>query len=347
MANKKYYVTKEDLIKEIVKSKQIQSEHPDWTPAQCFTPKLTEYIILLVERYSTNGNWRNYSWLEDMKSEALLTLCQNAFKYDENRYENPFGYYTQIEKFCFITYKEKEDRQRDIKDNIWESIEMSPSGSRQVKNETLNHSRDARIDRVAKKRKSHPNWEPPGGLQTYLSPDIKTHKKEIEILTEKIDKLSKLSSLISKMENPDDNIDTEISELLQVELKPYTSDLDSITKLLGNSTYEILTDVVIANEKVNIISLVNKDIKANIKRVIKDVNNQNIILTLATLALIIHRDLSVRELREITGYNLSANRMPEQQKNIHDIDNTTIDDNIIEDARPIRKKIKVKSNGTI
>jgi len=94
MAAKKsnFYLTREQLIHEIILSKKKHREsNEEKTPAECFTPKLTVYLQLMVNKYANKGQWRNYSYLDDMKSDALLTLCQNAFKYNEEKYDNPFG----------------------------------------------------------------------------------------------------------------------------------------------------------------------------------------------------------------------------------------------------------------
>jgi DNA-directed RNA polymerase specialized sigma24 family protein len=89
-------------------------------------------LIRMVNGLGSKRNWCGYSWLDDMKADALVTLCQNYCKFDENKTTNAFAYLTQIIRFSFITFLEKETKQRDIKDAIWESLGLLPSFARQV-----------------------------------------------------------------------------------------------------------------------------------------------------------------------------------------------------------------------
>jgi len=124
---KKNYLNNADLIVQIKLSQETQKQHPDWQPSQCMTPELIKMIMLLVERYATKPNWRGYSWIEDMKSYALLKLCENALKFKTDKSKNPFGYYTQIVTNDFITFLNKEKTQRKIKDQIMMSNGLIPS----------------------------------------------------------------------------------------------------------------------------------------------------------------------------------------------------------------------------
>lgn len=80
------------------------------------TDKLTSMIMLLVKRYSQRSNWRHYTWLEDMRSQAALQLLENALKFDELKSSNPFAYYTCIVSNSFKGTLNSEERQIKIKD---------------------------------------------------------------------------------------------------------------------------------------------------------------------------------------------------------------------------------------
>ena len=92
-------------------------------------------LMALVDKYSTKHNWRNYSYLDDMKGEARLSLCQNALKFNPEKSQNPFGYYTQIVTHSFLTYMERERRLRECRDVLIEQANMTGSFSRQMENE--------------------------------------------------------------------------------------------------------------------------------------------------------------------------------------------------------------------
>jgi len=140
------YLNNANLMEEIHKSKEIQNTQSSFTPAQCLTPELVKMLMMLVDRYSQKANWRNYTYLDDMKGEALVSLCQNALKFNPEKSKNPFGYYTQIVTHSFLTYLDKEKRVRKIRDDLLEQQGFNPSFTRQLENEEKN--REAREDRM-------------------------------------------------------------------------------------------------------------------------------------------------------------------------------------------------------
>lgn len=298
MASKKsnFYLTREELIREIILSKKKHREsNIPLSPAECFTPKLTEYLQLMVTRYANKGQWRGYSYIEDMKSDALLTLCQNAFKYNEEKYDNPFGYYTQIIKYCFITFLEKEELMRDIKDSLWESIGMTPSYARQIKNEMM---------------KDIPDQSNKG---------IKALKKDVEGLNLKIDTLGSIISRISKSTIPDLDIDFEISEVLEIDPKPYTGDLDAVIELFGETPdYKVEERIEIAGQFVNCLSVFDARTRSNTKRIIPNTDTDTVVLALCSVGLTVRRDLLVKRIRELSGYNITSTRMPTADKMVGD-----------------------------
>lgn len=130
-----HYTNNAVLMEEIAKSKENQEQKPDQTPAECLTPKLVVHLMRIVENYSQKANWRNYTWIDDMKGEALLSLCQNALKFNPEKSSNPFGYYTQIVTHSFLTYLEKEKKIGRIRDDLLEQHGFNPSHTRQLENE--------------------------------------------------------------------------------------------------------------------------------------------------------------------------------------------------------------------
>jgi hypothetical protein len=293
MATKKsnFYLTREQLIQEIVISKRClrESNYPK-TPSECFTPKLTEYLQLMVNKYANKAQWRNYSYIDDMKSEALLTLMQNAFKYNEEKYDNPFGYYTQIIKFSFITSLEKEEVVRDIKDSLWESIGMTPSYARQLKNEMLQDTRDT------------------------STKSLKARKKDVDIMQEKIDNIGRLASRISRIREPSIDIDFEISELLEIDLLPFTGDMNATLTLYSEiPSYEIQEGIEIENQIMKCLSVRDQSTRSETKRVIPDTSDVTITLALCSIGLAVRRDLMVKKLREISGFNMTP-RYPIEEK---------------------------------
>lgn len=105
------------------------------------TRRLVEILVALVRNYSRRANWRGYTWVDDMRSEALLSLTEAALKFDEGVSSNPFGYYTRVAQNAFRGVLAREERQLGIKDAIMESNGYAPrfdtQAQRDVENNTI------------------------------------------------------------------------------------------------------------------------------------------------------------------------------------------------------------------
>ena len=95
------------------------------------TRRLAEMFIKLCERYATRSNWRNYSYNEEMRGQALLQLSQIGLQFDESKSQNPFAYYTATITNSFTRILNLEKKVRNIRDDILEINGLNPSWSRQ------------------------------------------------------------------------------------------------------------------------------------------------------------------------------------------------------------------------
>lgn len=75
-------------------------------------------LLLLVERYSRHPNFAKYTYLDEMKSDAILNLCANALKFKPDRSSNPFAFYTTAIHNSFLQYLNAEKKQRQIRDEL-------------------------------------------------------------------------------------------------------------------------------------------------------------------------------------------------------------------------------------
>jgi len=99
--------------------------------------ELGKMWMLLVERIGRKGNFRNYTYLEDMKGEALIQLANVGLRFDESRQAvpNPFAFYTTVVNNAFKRILNKEKAVRDLRDDILEVVGNNPSMRRQLENE--------------------------------------------------------------------------------------------------------------------------------------------------------------------------------------------------------------------
>ena len=95
------------------------------------TAKLAHMFIKLCERYATRSNWRGYTYNDEMRSQALLQLSQIGLQFDEAKSQNPFAYYTAAITNSFTRVLNIEKRNQNIRDDILEMNNFSPSYTRQ------------------------------------------------------------------------------------------------------------------------------------------------------------------------------------------------------------------------
>ncbi|HEY6435361.1 MAG TPA: hypothetical protein VIY47_02135 [Ignavibacteriaceae bacterium] len=96
------------------------------------TNKLAKMFILMVNKYAQRGNWRGYTYLDEMKGQALLQLAQMGLQFDEYKSDNPFSYYTASVSNSFTRVLNLEKKNQDLRDDLLVESGASPSFSRQL-----------------------------------------------------------------------------------------------------------------------------------------------------------------------------------------------------------------------
>lgn len=102
----KHYVRNKDLLPEIIKCRE----------EGIISNELGRMLLLIVNNYARRSNWSNYTYKDDMKGHAMVHLTNAALKFDPNRSNNPFAYYTQVTKNAFIQVLKQERKHRNIRD---------------------------------------------------------------------------------------------------------------------------------------------------------------------------------------------------------------------------------------
>ena len=96
------------------------------------TNDLVKMIMLMVDQYGTSGNWAGYSYIDDMKSAALVHLCDVALKFEELKSNNPFAYYTQVIAMKFTATVNAEKQQAKIKSDLLQEKGYMPTYGEQA-----------------------------------------------------------------------------------------------------------------------------------------------------------------------------------------------------------------------
>jgi len=98
-------------------------------------------VMMMVRRYATRGNWRGYSYVDEMQSSGIVQLLQGALKFNEFFGFNVFGYWTTVLTNSFRRYLAEERKLRGIRDEYMMAAGMAPSWSRQEDNTTEQQDR--------------------------------------------------------------------------------------------------------------------------------------------------------------------------------------------------------------
>lgn len=99
------------------------------------TNKLGTMFLKLVERYSHRANWRGYTYVDEMRGQALLQLSYIGLKFNEAKSDNPFAYYTAAVNNSFTRVLNVEKKNQTIRDDILIDQGHLPSYTRQLEHE--------------------------------------------------------------------------------------------------------------------------------------------------------------------------------------------------------------------
>jgi hypothetical protein len=99
------------------------------------TEELGKMYLMLAERYAQRSNWRGYTYVDEMKGQAILQLSQIGLQFDESKSENPFAYYTAAVTNSFTRVLNIEKRNQNIRDDMLEENGLTPSFTRQNQQE--------------------------------------------------------------------------------------------------------------------------------------------------------------------------------------------------------------------
>jgi hypothetical protein len=113
--NSKKYVRNEDILKELKILKETGN----------ITDKFGKIISKIANGYVNTGYFVDYTWKEDMVSDAVLTclLYVKNFDVDVDN-PNPFAYITTICKRAFLNYIKKQKKHSKIKDICYNNSEF-------------------------------------------------------------------------------------------------------------------------------------------------------------------------------------------------------------------------------
>ena len=138
----KHYKMKDDGTWELVGISHwkggFQNGHFSMTHGKV-TNKLAMMFMKLCQRYGSRGNWRGYTYNDEMQSQALLQLSQIGLQFDESKSANPFAYYTAAITNSFTRILNVEKKHQSLRDDLLQEAGVNPSYTRQIEHEMKNN----------------------------------------------------------------------------------------------------------------------------------------------------------------------------------------------------------------
>ena len=103
------------LIKRQEKIKEMEASGDD-------PPRITNYlgecILKIANHLSYRPNFINYTYKEEMISDGIENCLQYIDKFNPEKSNNPFAYFTQIIYYAFVRRIQKEKKQQAIKEKL-------------------------------------------------------------------------------------------------------------------------------------------------------------------------------------------------------------------------------------
>lgn len=137
--NKKFLAALVEYRKGVVAAKAIGEEIPPCTEyiGECF--------LKIAQHLSYKANFINYSYRDEMISDAIENCLTCVSNFDPEKSENPFAYFTQVSYFAFIRRIQKEQKQTKTKLKMLESIDIdsivAQEGDSEVASQFADHMR--------------------------------------------------------------------------------------------------------------------------------------------------------------------------------------------------------------
>jgi len=120
------YLNNKDFLTEMVRWKDQGYKKP-------IPDTIASFFIGIVSGIASKTNFSGYTYIEDMKSEALEHCVKYADRFDPEKSKNPFGYFSQIAWNAFLQTIKKEKKYATLCFDInKESVENSHKFNRNL-----------------------------------------------------------------------------------------------------------------------------------------------------------------------------------------------------------------------
>ena len=119
MKKKAQYISNKDFTLEVSRWKAEWDAHMKETGKRLRVSDLMAVAFMkLTTRYSAKSNFAGYTYIDDMRGEAVLSCVKYAHNFDPTKSNNAFAYFTQIIHNAFLQFLGKEKNLSNFKFNM-------------------------------------------------------------------------------------------------------------------------------------------------------------------------------------------------------------------------------------
>lgn len=120
-----YYVNNKEFYEELVSYLNLCKEHENAGKQIPIVPdNLATKIIKIANKLSFRPNFINYTFKNEMKSDAIFYCIKYLRKFNPTKSNNPFAYFTQICYNAFIRRIKLEERNTEVKIKLSEHSDI-------------------------------------------------------------------------------------------------------------------------------------------------------------------------------------------------------------------------------
>ena len=122
----KHYINNRTLLEELVKHRENCAKA---AADGLIKPRIPEYIgecfFKIATRLSTKWKFVNYTYRDEMISDAIENCLAVVNNFDPAKSKNPFAYFTQITFFAFVRRIQREKKQMATKFRYIDQLDVS------------------------------------------------------------------------------------------------------------------------------------------------------------------------------------------------------------------------------
>lgn len=121
--------TKRKRVKNYVNNADLLIQYKLSRVQDRMTEEFAKMLQTVAQRYALKGSYRNYSYVDDMQSYAMMMVVRTWRSFDPAKSSNPFAFFTQCIKNSFKQYLKTEKKAHDIRDELLLAAGLNPSHS--------------------------------------------------------------------------------------------------------------------------------------------------------------------------------------------------------------------------